>query len=71
MKADEFRALTDQELVNHIDDLKRSLLQMRIQLHSGQLSGSSQVRELRRDIARALTVQNERRQAVAAAPAGK
>ncbi|HOE10120.1 MAG TPA: 50S ribosomal protein L29 [bacterium] len=71
MKADEFRALTDHELVNHIDDLKRSLLQMRIQLHSGQLSGSSQVRELRRDIARALTVQNERRQAVATAPAGK
>ncbi|HPA45241.1 MAG TPA: 50S ribosomal protein L29 [bacterium] len=71
MKADDFRALSDEELVNHIDDLKRNLLQMRIQLHSGQLSSSSQVRGLRRDIARALTVQNERRQAAPAAPAGK
>ena len=65
MKADDFRALSDEELESRIDDLKKSLLQMRIQLHSGQLSNSSQVRNLRRDVARALTVQRERQRFVA------
>ena len=65
MKADDFRALSDEELESRIDDLKKSLLQMRIQLHSGQLSNSSQVRNLRRDVARALTVQRERQRLVA------
>ncbi len=61
MQADDFRALSDEELANRLEDLKRSYLQLRIQLHSGQLSNTSKVREMRRDIARALTVQSERR----------
>ena len=65
MNADDFRALSDEELESRVADLKRSLLQLRIQLHSGQLSNSSQVRDLRRDIARALTVRRERSAPVA------
>lgn len=61
MHADDFRALSDEELANRIEDLKKSLLQLRIQLHSGQLSSSSQVRNTQLDVARALTVQSERR----------
>ncbi|MFH1738639.1 MAG: 50S ribosomal protein L29 [bacterium] len=70
MNADDFRALSDEELKNRVDDLKRNLLQLRIQLHSGQLSNSSQVRNLRRDVARALTVQRERLAPVASPEAG-
>ena len=38
MNAEDFRALDDSELRSRIDDLKRNLLQKRIQLHSGQLT---------------------------------
>ncbi len=65
MNADDFRALDDNELQSRIDDLKRNMLQLRIQLHSGQLSNTSEVRNLRRDISRALTVQNERQRPTA------
>jgi large subunit ribosomal protein L29 len=61
MHADDLRSLSDEELASRIEDMKRTHLQMRIQLHSGQLSNTSQIRGLRRDIARALTVQSERR----------
>ena len=61
MQADDFRALSDEELANRIEDLKKTFLQLRIQLHSGQLSNTSQVQTTQRDIARALTVQHERR----------
>lgn len=65
MHADDFRALSDDELASRIDDLKRTLLQLRIQLHSGQLSNTSEARSVQRDVARALTVQRERRARVA------
>ncbi len=63
MNAEDFRALDDSELRSRIDDLKRNLLQKRIQLHSGQLSNTSDVKNLRRDVARALTVWQERQKA--------
>jgi large subunit ribosomal protein L29 len=61
------RALTDQELSQELADARRHLYDLRFQLATRQLSDYSQLSRTRRDIARLLTVQTERRMAAGAA----
>lgn len=59
MKAHELRALTREELVRKIEELSQELFNLRFQLATKQLSDTSRIRQVRRDIARAKTILHE------------
>ena len=63
MNAADLRAKTDAELEKEMLDLAREAFNLRMQKGSGQLGRSSQIKTVRRDIARIKTIQNERRKA--------
>ncbi len=66
MKAAEIRQKTDDELAEQLTTLKKEALNLRFQTSSGQLESTARVRTVRRDIARIMTTQNQRRRAAAA-----
>jgi large subunit ribosomal protein L29 len=61
MKAEEFRALTADQLDEQVTRLKKEQFNLRFQRATGQLENTSRVRIVRRDIARIKTVQTQRR----------
>ena len=61
MKAQEFRAMTVDQLDEQLAKLKKEQFNLLFQRASGQLENTSRVREVRRDIARLKTVQVARR----------
>ena len=65
MKAADIRVKTSDELKDQLADLKKEALNLRFQKASGQLEATARVREVRRDIARVLSVLNEKHQTVA------
>ena len=65
MKAAETRQKTDDELKDQLASLKKEQLNLRFQQASGQLENTARRKTVRRDIARILTVLNERRAAQA------
>ncbi len=60
MKASELRAKTDEELRQELLELSREAFNLRMQAGSGQLGRFTQIKSVRRDIARVKTVMNER-----------
>lgn len=60
MKANELRAKTDDELGQELLELSREAFNLRMQAGSGQLGRFTQIKAVRRDIARVKTVMNER-----------
>ncbi len=62
MKAADIRVKTADELKDQLVDLKKEALNLRFQKASGQLEATARVREVRRDIARVLSVLNEKHQ---------
>ncbi|MCI7644298.1 MAG: 50S ribosomal protein L29 [Lentisphaeria bacterium] len=60
MKIEKIREMNDTELKSQLNDLRREKLNLAIQSRTGQLEKSGRVREVRRDIARILTEQNDR-----------
>jgi large subunit ribosomal protein L29 len=60
MKAADIRIKTADELNDQLIDLKKEALNLRFQKASGQLEATARVREVRRDIARVLSVLNEK-----------
>ncbi len=60
MKAKELRDMTDEELNKKIADSKDELFKLRFRLATGQLDNPMRIREVRRSIARAKTVQRQR-----------
>ena len=56
MKPSEIRALSDKELVEKLDELKSELFNLRFQHAINQLDNPLRIREVKRDIARTLTV---------------
>jgi large subunit ribosomal protein L29 len=60
MKAADIRIKTADELKDQLIDLKKEALNLRFQKASGQLEATARVREVRRDIARVLSVLNEK-----------
>ena len=60
MKIADFRSQTDDELRDQLHELKKEALNLRFQRASGQLEGTSRIRQVRRDIARVLSVLGER-----------
>ena len=60
MKYEKVQAMTDAELANSLEELRREKLTLKIQSRTGQLEKSARVREVRRAIARVLTEQASR-----------
>lgn len=60
MKAVEFRNLTTAEIEQKISSYKEELFNLRFQLATGQLDNPTQIRDVRKSIARAKTVLRER-----------
>ena len=61
MKAAELRDLSDPELREHIRTARRELFGLRFQHATGELDDTASLKKAKREIARALTVANERR----------
>ena len=61
MKAHELRTKSDEELQTEILSLARKRFNLRMQQGTGQLSRPSEMKILRRDLARVKTVISERR----------
>lgn len=60
MKAIEFRSKSDAELNKELLDFRKAQFSLRMQLATQQLSNSSQLGKLRKDVARIKTIQSER-----------
>jgi large subunit ribosomal protein L29 len=69
MNITEIRELTDEEILNSLEDQKEALFNLRFQKASGQLEDTTAPRRAQRDIARLKTVLRERQ--LAAQLAGK
>ena len=63
MKANEFSAMTPDQLNEKVADLKKELFNLRFQLATGQLQNTMQITAVKRDIARAKTVLRQKEQA--------
>jgi large subunit ribosomal protein L29 len=61
MKGEDLRAMSPDQLDEHVGKLKKEQFNLRFQRATGQLENTSRVREVRRDIARIRTVQSQRR----------
>lgn len=60
MKATELRQKSDADLNKELLDLRKAQFSLRMQLATQQLSNTSQLGKLRKDIARIKTIQHER-----------
>lgn len=60
MKLTEMRDLTPDQLQDELIKLKREQFNLRFQKATGQLENTSRVRQVRRDIARILTIAREK-----------
>ena len=60
MKVDELRVLEEDELGTRLKTARRELYELRFKHAVGQLENSSQIAKVRHDIARTMTVLNER-----------
>ena len=60
MKTDDLRALTDDELEEKLGESRQELFKIRFQAATGALESSARLRHAKREIARILTIKNER-----------
>jgi large subunit ribosomal protein L29 len=60
MNAKEIRDRSDDELRKALGDLEEQLFKLRFQKSTGQIENPIKIREVRKDIARVLTVMGER-----------
>lgn len=64
MKARDLRTLTDEELVSKLGETRQELFNLRFQSATGALENGARLRNAKRQIARILTLQNERARTV-------
>ncbi len=60
MKFEQFRAMNTDELHNELERMRRSLFDLRAQSVTEKLADPTQLGQARRDIARILTIMNQR-----------
>lgn len=60
MKVKDIRNMSDQDLVQKINDLKQELFNLRFQNATGQLENVHAIGNVKRDIARVKTIQRQR-----------
>lgn len=63
MKAADLREMTMGELEKKLKDMRNELFNLRFQQATGQLKNYKRIREVKREIARILTVINEKKRA--------
>jgi large subunit ribosomal protein L29 len=63
MKAEDIRALSDDQITDELLKLKKEQFNLRFQDATGQLEKTARVRQVRRDIARIKTIQAEKKSA--------
>jgi large subunit ribosomal protein L29 len=61
LKARELRDLSDEELVKRLAESRENLFNLRFQMATGALDATSRLSLAKRDIARILTIQAERK----------
>ena len=61
MKASDARAMTVDQLDDEVLKLKKEQFNLRFQRATGQLENTARVREVRRDVARMLTIAKQKR----------
>lgn len=65
MKIAEMRSRSVEDLISEVDSLKKQLFNLKLQMAAGQVKDYAQFKRLRGDVARALTLINQRRAASA------
>ena len=60
MKAEELRKMSSEDLNKQLNELKEELFRLRFQLQINQLDNPNKIPETKRNIARVLTVLNEK-----------
>ncbi len=60
MRADEIRALSDQELAKQLEEARRELFNLRFRLATRQLVNHREISRVKRNIARMMTIMRER-----------
>jgi large subunit ribosomal protein L29 len=60
MKTEEIRKMSVEEMQAKLSDMREELMKLRFQQVTGQLTDTSRLRLLRRDVARMETIFNER-----------
>ncbi len=61
MKISEVRAMSSEQLEKKLAELKEELFNLRFQLAVNQLENTNRISEVRHDIARVMTVMNEKK----------
>jgi large subunit ribosomal protein L29 len=62
LKVEEIRNLGEDEILEKVSQLKKQLMQYRFQSKTGKLERQGVIAETKRDIARLLTVMNEKKE---------
>ncbi len=60
-KADEFRELSDEQLEKREAEMREELFNLRFQVATQQTTNFARIKKIKRDIARILTIKNERK----------
>jgi len=60
MKPSEIRALSDEAINARLNDVREEYMRLRFQQSTGELTDYTRLRQMRRDIARYMTILNER-----------
>jgi large subunit ribosomal protein L29 len=73
MKPAEIRVMSDEQLLERLDELREEWRQLRFDQAVGRLQNTSRIGQIRRDIARIKTIQTEREieQEIAASISGE
>lgn len=61
MKADEARKMSMEDRLKKLEELRLELIRLKLQAKMGLLKDTAKIRNIRRDVARILTVINEER----------
>jgi len=67
VKVEEIRELSPEEIEKKVDSLEEEFFNLRFQAKMGQLTNPLQLRYIKRDIARAKTILNEKKRTAAKA----
>ena len=65
MKVAELQELNSEELTQKLQDFKRKLFDLRMQRAEGKLTQAHQLQQVRRDVARVLTLLRQRQKVLA------
>ena len=60
MKPSEVRAMTEDELTQKEQDLRKELFNLRFQQATGEIENPMRIRAVRKDIAKVLTIRSEK-----------